>query len=222
MTNPNLFSDDADHNHEFTEDDLLTFLGVLPDEYSSKNNKSNESDEFYVYLAGPIEKELTMINPHSIIWREKVLEAFDQHHLVWDVLDPTRDKKGKDEQGNWIYSIDESNSFYYNPFFVFSRDLGDIDKSEIVVVNLVDAAALSIGTNFEFGYAYANEKFLIVVCPDPRLRRHPFVSQAADIIIDSEDHIVAACSYARNFLKQNGNAPKSKEPQIYRIDKGFA
>lgn len=224
MTNPNLFPDDADHNHdhEFTEDDLLSFLGVISDEIGVKTKSTNSSDEFYVYLAGPIEKELTMVNPHSILWREKVLEGFDQHHLVWDILDPTRGKKAKDEQGNWSYVFGAENIFHYNPFFIFSRDLEDIDKSEIVVVNLVDAAAASIGTNFEFGYAYANEKFLIVVCPDTQIRSHPFVSQAADIIIDSEDQIVESCAYARNFLNQNGNASKTKESRIYRIDKRFA
>jgi hypothetical protein len=225
MSNPNLFPDD--HDHEFTEDDLLTFLGVIPENVDSKPKATNNNDEFYVYLAGPIEKELTITNPHSIIWREKVLEQFDQHHLVWDILDPTRGKKAKDGHGNWVYSFDTAKDFHYNPFFIFSRDLEDIDKSEIVVINLVDAAALSIGTNFEFGYAYANEKFLIVVCPDTQIRNHPFVSQASDIIIDSEEQIVEACAYARNFLNQNGNGngnvhSKTKEPRIYRIDKGFA
>lgn len=222
MNNSNLFSDnDHNHDHEFTEDDLLSFLGVLPDEPKHKINKSSDTDEFYVYLAGPIEKDLTTLNPHSILWREKALEGFDYQHLVWDILDPTRGKKAKDEQGNWSYSINPENIFHYNPFFIFSRDLEDIDKSDIVVVNLIDAESLSIGTCFEFGYAYANEKFIITVCPNETIAKHPFVSQASDIILDKEEQIVEACVYARSVLA-NYHATNRKESRIYRIDKGFA
>lgn len=220
MTNQNLFPDHDHEDEEFTEADLLKFLGVTG---SDKEPITSKNDEFYVYLAGPIEKDVhaNIKNPHSIVWRESVLSEFDTHNLVWDVLDPTRGKRIKDELGNWIYSDQPLDSFHYNPFFIFSRDLEDIDKADIVVVNLIDAVALSIGTCFEFGYAYANEKFVITVCPDKEIAKHPFVSQASDIILDKEEQIVEACVYARSFLS-NYHATSRKEPRIYRIDKGFA
>lgn len=177
----------------FTEEDLLEFLGSSEKE-EEKINQKNSNSATTVYLAGPIEKELENTNPHSILWREEALSKFAEDSHTWDVRDPTRHKREKDSEGNWIFKKDRANSFAFNSYYIFSSDLDDIDDSAILIVNLTKLDSLSVGTLFEIGYAYANHKLLIVIA-DIFLKEHPFIKESANIIVSSVAEAVDACIY---------------------------
>jgi len=66
------------------------------------------------------------------------------------------------------------------------RDLFDIRRSEAIVVNLLGMDDVSIGTMCELGYAYALNKYIVVV--SELNSEHIFIDKMASVRVKSLDH----------------------------------
>jgi len=71
---------------------------------------------------------------------------------------------------------------------IFTRDVSDINKSDIVLVNLLTGQ--SFGTTWEIGYTwgtntYKNNPKKIYIVADSRLAQHPFVEFSTHTVVYS-------------------------------------
>ncbi len=146
---------------------------------------SKKDDVITVYLAGPIEADLTVKNPHSIQWRQKIKSLFElDDEVMWDVRDPTN---GKTDGVNYVKH--ESNEHYYNPYILFRTDLANLTASDFVIVNL-SKFEKGFGTPFEMGYAYCQNKPIICICDIDNVPEHPFITQSVEAFVYSEEEAV--------------------------------
>ena len=124
-----------------------------------------------IYLAGPI-TGLTFDAAND--WRAAWTPAFVRAGHVVD--SPLRHKEHLRPEGVLTSTFDEGRP-------ALKRDLWDIDRADVVLVNLEGATeTASIGTCCEIGYAYAFDKFIVVVSPRG-VHNHLFINEMASIIV---------------------------------------
>lgn len=112
-----------------------------------------------VYLSGPI----LGVPPHEARWGWRA-QASARFGYGIKVLSPMRTE---DE-----FSDDHS--------ALMRKDYFDIDRCDVMLVNVVGATRVSIGTVAEIGYAYAKGKpIVLVIDPADTIHWHPFVVQSA-------------------------------------------
>jgi nucleoside 2-deoxyribosyltransferase len=146
-----------------------------------------------VYLAGPI----TGLNYHGASeWREDV---YYQLADIATILSPMRNKESlahiESLEGHVQYGELEIMS---SPSPVFARDRYDVKRADVLLINLLGATRVSIGTVFEIGYAVALGKLLVVAMEDSgNPHDHLFVTAAASIRVNNLDDAVYA---TRSFL----------------------
>lgn len=128
-----------------------------------------------VYLAGNI---ASLHYDDATNWRKELTTKLEL--AGYTVLDPMRDKE---HLANTIVGFTH-NSDNCTANAIFTRDVSDIDKADIIFCYLTKH---SIGTCWELGYAYANNKYIIVVTTDEFVE-HPFLSQSANYITVSLKH----------------------------------
>lgn len=134
-----------------------------------------------VYLAGPITGQ-TLEQARS--WRDAWGPLI--RSLRMEVSSPTRGKS--DIKGALTSKFDEGRG-------AFKRDLWDIDKADIVLVNFEAAKHVSIGTVAEMGYAFAAGKFILVVAPrGEHPHDHLFIEEMAS-------HVVPTMQDAYDWLR---------------------
>lgn len=185
MNNPTIFDfDNFDEDEEVLVEgpiDESKLFDFLRQNSASKSNK----DSVTVYLAGPIEADLSTKNPHSIEWRKLIKALFElDDETVWDVRDPTN---GTTDGKNYI-KVD-GNQHYYNPYFLFRTCLRNVAESDFIVVNLSKASYM-FGTPFEMGYAYCKDIPIICICEPGVIPEHPFITQSVDAFVYSEEEAV--------------------------------
>ena len=78
---------------------------------------------------------------------------------------------------------------------VFNRCLSIIDKSDIIIFNLTDDTNISIGSMFEMGYAYKQNKHIIILTENNSKYNHVFVKQCASYITDDFTEVVRYLEY---------------------------
>jgi nucleoside 2-deoxyribosyltransferase len=73
---------------------------------------------------------------------------------------------------------------------IMARDYFDSTRADILLVNLLGAARVSIGTVMEIGFAYAKRVPIVLVIEKDNIHRHSMLLQAAGFIVDNlEDGI---------------------------------
>ena len=123
-----------------------------------------------LYLAGPI-TGLQLSQARS--WRDAWGPLI--RSLPMEVHTPTRGKS--DVKGVLTSKFDEGRG-------AFKRDLWDIDRCDIVLVNLEAAEQVSIGTVAEMGYAFAAGKFILLVVPKgEHPHDHLFIEEMASHVV---------------------------------------
>ncbi len=140
-----------------------------------------------VYLAGPI-TGLTFRGASR--WRAEFTEALkranESHRYPRTThlhpLSPMRDKDQFicDPRQVLPSTWDEGKAAVH-------RDLLDIRRSDAVLVNLLGASRVSLGTMCELGYAYAERKFILVVMEPDNPHDHVFVTELASQIVPTLD-----------------------------------
>lgn len=130
----------------------------------------------FVYLAGPITGQTF---DEAADWREAFLDQLFSVGLMG--LSPMRGLEKFRVPGPLPSTFDEGKA-------AMLRDLYDIRRSDAVVVNLLGAERVSVGTMCELGYAYALGKFIVVVMNDVNpWHDHLFVHEMASQVVPTLD-----------------------------------
>jgi hypothetical protein len=114
--------------------------------------------------------------------RQKTREKLNSHGFK--VLDPMRGGKN-------LNALAETANEFFSPNEIVHRDLRDIDRSEIVLLEMKKA---SIGSSCELMYSSLNKKIIIIISEEPSVINHFWVQSLATKIlpdIDSTiDHLI--------------------------------
>ena len=139
-----------------------------------------------VYLAGPVAGKSYS---EATCWRREAAERLRRHAPHIRCLDPMRAKE--ELRGVTAIKAGEGGSVF-SPKLTVARDLWDVARCDVVLLNLLDAAEPSIGSMVELGHAAALRKLIIVILPDDRTPEaarnphdHPFVRQTASAVVGS-------------------------------------
>ena len=132
-----------------------------------------------IYLAGRI---TGLSYEEATLWRKEVAFVLKDKYRI---LDPMRDKEeliGVKDIGVNIEGVGLSNKE------IFNRDVSDINKSDIILVNLLTGH--TFGTAWEIGYTwgtntYKNNPKKIYIVADSRLAQHPFVEFSTHTVVYS-------------------------------------
>jgi nucleoside 2-deoxyribosyltransferase len=140
-----------------------------------------------VYLAGPI----TGCDYNGCTdWREAVKAELEATG-VYRCISPMRGKEAlKDVQcfTPFGYALEKGGCSNQD---IYRRDSYDVHRSDVVLVNLVGAKRVSIGTMFELAWAQRAGKFVLVVLEDDaNPHNHAFVHQGASMTVKSLEDAV--------------------------------
>jgi nucleoside 2-deoxyribosyltransferase len=149
-----------------------------------------------VYLAGPI---TGLSYDEAVSWRHEVISRLGMTAPHVRCLDPMRAKQH-------LADLSEIGAFGHpggllGEHAVVTRDLWDVKRCDVVLMNLSGATAASIGCMVELGWAHAHGKFTVVVLPETeRTGRvgapgnphdHLFVQELASAVVPSVDAAIA-------------------------------
>lgn len=144
-----------------------------------------------VYLAGPI-TGLTYDQGND--WRDVVrLDLEDVGIIGWS---PLRSKQFLREIGV-LDSAGTPDSAYIGlnplsePKGITTRDRFDTMRSDLVLMNLLGAERISIGTMIEAGWADAARVPLVVVMEEDNIHRHAMLNEVAGFIVPTLEEAVA-------------------------------
>lgn len=82
-------------------------------------------------------------------------------------------------------------NLFSRPKMIVAKDFLDIKMSDIIVVHLLDAVKVSIGTMVELGYAKALGKTIVTIMQPGNMHEHPFVTEVSDAVVENLDDAVA-------------------------------
>ncbi len=148
----------------------------------------------YVYLAGPI---TGLSYGNAADWRAYATEQFScSPHIV--PLSPLRAK---------IYLQGEQSiakSYNHIPLSsdkgITTRDRFDTRRSSVILMNLLGAETVTIGTMIEAGWADAYRKPVVLVMEAENLHNHPMLREIAGYVVPSLDE---AIDLVRALLTRN-------------------
>lgn len=150
-----------------------------------------------VYLSGPI-AGLTYTDARYG-WRDHAAARLKSGITV---LSPMRHEGHLAEIKSPLESAGQLDHFFSGSKIIFEKDRLDIERSDIVLVNLLGATTrVSIGTVAEIGMAYTLGKQIILVMEDSgNIHDHPFVTVPASLRLNNLDDAI----YAINALLSEG------------------
>lgn len=144
-----------------------------------------------VYLAGPI-TGLTYDDGND--WRVAVSDELARHEITaWS---PLRAKHFLREIGV-LDAAGKPDSAYIGlnplsePKGIMTRDRFDTTRSDMVLMNLVGAERVSIGTMIEAGWADAARVPLVIAMEEDNIHRHAMLNEAAGFIVPTLEEAVA-------------------------------
>lgn len=139
-----------------------------------------------VYLSGPI-TGLDYANARYG-WRKEFLEGLDPGIQV---LSPMR-HEGHLAEMKTAMSVEalrafekEKNHIFSHPKMIVSKDMLDVEQSDLVIVNMLGATKVSQGTIWEMGYAKGKGKQIILITDRMDPHTSPFVFESANVIVDN-------------------------------------
>ena len=146
-------------------------------------------NKYYLYPAGSIRgKTYEEANE----WREYLLEWLT-HKII--LLNPLRGKEELEGQVITLELMEASNNPLIQPKGVVRRDLCDIRRCDAMIVNLLDAEEVFLGTIYEMGYAHALLKPIVVVMENDNIHYHPFVTETASFVVPTLEEAVHILSH---------------------------
>jgi nucleoside 2-deoxyribosyltransferase len=134
--------------------------------------------QHYVYLAGPI-KGLSYAGATD--WREHVANRLFNNPRI-QTLSPMR-YKAILETTKVLPDSSENEAPLLSDKGVTTRDRWDVMRSDLVLMNLAGAKAVSIGTMIEVGWADAFRKPIVAVMTPDDIHWHGMVRQCAGFIV---------------------------------------
>ena len=149
-----------------------------------------------VYLSGPI-AGLTYKDARYG-WRDLFAGQMRQGITV---LSPMRHEGHLAEIKDPLEAAGQLDHFFSGSKIIFEKDRLDIERSDVVLVNLLGATKVSIGTVAEIGMATTLGKQIILVMEDSgNIHDHPFVTVPASLRLNNLQDAV----YAVNALLSEG------------------
>lgn len=139
-----------------------------------------------VYLAGPIAHQSY---EQATGWRDWATEELV--YRGFDVYTPMRASRAELEDYEMMPLEEDKHTF--------QRDMLDITRADIVLVNWLGAQNVSIGTAFEMGAAHVAGKFVITVIEHASEityplandgRYHPFIEGGSNVIVHSLEQAI--------------------------------
>lgn len=128
-----------------------------------------------VYLAGAVSG---LSYKEAITWRRKVARRLKRHDI--DALLPlTREKALRKEK--CIDPRGYPDVPGCHPAEVFTADVDMLERSDWLLVNLLGAKTVSIGTVWEIGWAYAHGVSVVLAMEDGNPHDHQFIAQSARV-----------------------------------------
>lgn len=128
-----------------------------------------------IYLAGPMDG---LAYADAMNWRATLSVWLRPYDI--QALSPMRDQQVPAD--GVVRDVGEC--FYGSPAVFTERDLLDIRRSDLVLVNLNDQVKPSIGTAVEIGYAYALQKPIVLVAEEGT-DIHPMVEYMTPLRVDT-------------------------------------
>ena len=147
-----------------------------------------------VYLSGPILGETYESARYG--WRKLV--ALQLLPGI-QVLSPMR-HEGHLAETVGVIGDDQPAHFFAGARIIVEKDMLDIRRCDLVLVNLLGATKVSIGTVSEMGMAFAMDKTIITVIEPDNIHQHPFVTETSSLVLDNLDDAI----YAINSLLSVG------------------
>lgn len=137
-----------------------------------------------VYLSGGI---TGLTHNEAANWRESVSKQLGElSGGKIKTLSPMRGKRYLDN-GQAIERFNDSKAALSTKQTIYTRDRNDTRRSDAILVNLLGATKVSIGTVMEIAWADAFEKPIVVVMEESNIHQHPILNEAARIIVPSLD-----------------------------------
>lgn len=144
-----------------------------------------------VYLAGPI-TGLTFDDGNE--WRESVIEELDDVGIRG--FSPLRAKNFLREIGV-LDSAGTPESAYIGlnplsePKGITARDRFDCTRCDMILMNLLGATRISIGTMIEAGWADGARRPIVVAMEQDNMHRHAMLNEVAGFIVPTLEEAVA-------------------------------
>lgn len=152
----------------------------------------------FVYLSGPI---TGLTHTGAVEWRQLVSEKFG--HLSGGrirTMSPMRGKKYLDNGQPISTFNDHRSKVLSSKEGIYTRDRNDVQRADIMLVNLLGAAKVSIGTVIELGWADAWGIPVVLAVEEGNIHRHPILDETANVIVPTLDEAV---EYAYHVLRDD-------------------
>lgn len=151
-----------------------------------------------IYLAGPI---AGCSWDESIDWRTYVRQCLLVSEAELDIRSPLRGKEFLEGSSVLPLTAGEIDPIASQHAIVI-RDHHDVTQADVIIANLLPSAEVesaSIGTAFELAWAYHLHIPVIVVMEEPNPNWHPFVLEAAYIVVSTLEDAVKAAANVLNI-----------------------
>lgn len=145
-----------------------------------------------VYLAGPI---TGLSYGECTNWRKYVANHLSKE--MYHCLSPMRGKA-------WLKDLQQIPSGGLTgvaaDHAVYQRDCCDVDRCDIVFVNLYEAKIVSIGSVMEIARANTRHKFILTVMESGNVHEHLFTREASSLVVPD---LYAGINYLNSVLNQS-------------------
>lgn len=150
-----------------------------------------------VYLAGGI---AGLIGADAVDWRHTAARRLGDFGI--EALNPMRAKQrlgGEERISTNFHTYQE-----YGPFFtsrgIMTRDFNDVQRCDVLLVNLLGLTKPSLGTVMELGWAFALQKPAVVAIEakgNPH-DNHPMIHEAISFRVTTLDEAITSCAIILN------------------------
>lgn len=134
-----------------------------------------------VYLCGPI-SGLTYTQARKS-WRQEAAHILDSHGI--QALSPLRAQEiSKSENPNTVIDkLGHEDKVTWTAKGITTKDRFLLEKSDIVLVNFLEAEKVSIGSVLEFGWADAYRKPVVLCMQKDNIHSHGMINEIAGFIV---------------------------------------
>lgn len=143
-----------------------------------------------VYLAGPISG---LRQAEAVGWRGRAREELAG--AGYRVVDPMR---GHDSRRAEEALRADGHNWPYGPKAVFRRDKHDVERCDIILVNLTAASRVSIFTMMEMAWAEQWNKFVLTVMEDGNIHEHLAVREASSLVVPTLEEAIKYLTKVHN------------------------
>ena len=164
-----------------------------------------------IYAAGPI----TGQSYHGATdWYDALRQGIPEAEIVVPMRGKDwakRVKKFKSGQYKEDFRLTPLNAAVSSDNGIFSRDMWDVRRADLLFANLGDTEKVSIGTVCEITAACIHGNLSVVVAKKGGVHDHPFVRQAAWVFVYDFDDGITAARIALNLEEHYTPTPEEEE-----------